>query len=53
MWIPFVLCGLPACRSVPAPRRVVFVFFHTPGFPTVSEQGRLSKKVAGVFPSAR
>src|SRR4030095_2225594 len=35
----YVMGGLPACSSLPAPRRVVFVFFHAPGFPTVSEQG--------------
>ena len=51
--IAFVICGLPAYSSLPAPRRVVGVCFHAPGFPTVSEQGRLSKKAAGVFPAAR
>ena len=51
--IAFVICGLPACSSLPAPRRVVGVCFHAPGFPTVSAQGRLSKKAAGVFPAAR
>ncbi len=37
------MCGLPACSSLPATQRVVRWFFHAPSFPTVSEQGRLSK----------
>ena len=36
--IAFVMCGLPAFSSLPAPRRVVLFFFHTPYFPTVTEQ---------------
>ena len=49
--IAFVMCGLPAFSSLPAPRRVVLFFFHTPCFPTVTEQA-LKEGLRGV-PSAR
>src|SRR6266571_3323675 len=48
-----VIGGLPACSSLPATQRVIFVCFHAPGCPTVAEQGRLSKKASGGCPSAR
>src|SRR5437879_1558751 len=43
-----VMGGLPACSSLPATLRVIFVCFHAPGCPTVSEQGRLAKKDSGL-----
>ena len=49
----YAMCGLPACRSSPAPWRGVFVGFHALSVPPVSEQGRLAKKDAGGCLSAR